>query len=303
MNLKKRRSVIPAGRFPEWQEEAGGPSVPAGQDCRRRGNTILIAIMLGTVVSLAGCTVQNHFLYHPGPRLPTTGELAALNIRFWPSGPAAYRGFIGAAGIADAKGTVIVFHGNAGTAADRAYYVDALAPLGYRVLLAEYPGYGKREGKLGEASFTDDAQGTLRLVSEQYGSPVFLLGESLGCGVAAILAGDRSLRVDGVLLITPWDTLRAAAKTHFPWAPLGLLLKDKYDSVGNLKSYPGRVGIVGAGKDDIVPVRHAKALYESRTGDKRMWVVQGAGHNDWMERVGPPQWREWMDYVRGVQPR
>ena len=266
-------------------------------------NAVLIAVMTGAIVSLAGCSVQNHFLYYPDRRLPTTGELAALNLRFWPSGPAAYRGFIGAAGIADAKGTVIVFHGNAGTAADRAGYVDALAPLGYRVVLAEYPGYGRREGKLGEASFISDAKATLRLVSGQYGSPIFLLGESLGCGVAARLAGDRSLRIDGVLLITPWDTLRAAARTHFPWAPLKLILRDKYDTVGNLKSYPGRVGVVGAERDNIVPIRHATALYESRTGDKRMWIVPGAGHNDWMERVGPRQWREWMDYIRGLQAR
>jgi esterase/lipase len=264
---------------------------------------LLIAVMTGAIVLLAGCSVQNHFLYYPDRRLPTTAELAARNLRFWPSGPAAYRGFIGAAGIADAKGTVIVFHGNAGTAADRAYYADALAPLGYRVLLAEYPGYGKREGKLGEASFTDDAKATLRLVSRQYGSPIFLLGESLGCGVAGTLAGDRSFPIEGVLLITPWDTLQATAKHHFPWAPLKLILRDQYDNVGNLKAYPGRVGIVGAEKDDIVPVRHAKALYESRTGDKRMWIVQGAGHNDWMQRVGPPRWREWMDYISGVPTR
>lgn len=265
------------------------------------GNAAGVVMMAAAIVLSAGCSVQNRFLYYPDRRLPTTGELAALNLRFWPAGPAAYRGFIGAAGVADPKGTVIVFHGNAGTAADRGYYVDALAPLGYRVILAEYPGYGKREGKLGEASFVSDAKAILRLVSGRYGSPVFLLGESLGCGVAAGLAGDGSLPIDGVLLITPWDTLLAAAKHHFPWAPLGLLLRDKYDTVRNLKAYPGRVGVVGAEKDDIVPIRHARALYESRTGDKRMWIVQGAGHNDWMERVGPPQWRGWMDYVRGVQ--
>jgi pimeloyl-ACP methyl ester carboxylesterase len=263
--------------------------------------TTAIVIIMGAIMSLTSCNLQNHFLYYPDPRLPTTEELAVLNLRFWPSGPSGYRGFIDAAEIANPKGTVIVFHGNAGTAADRAYYVNVLRPLGYRVILAEYPGYGKRDGKLGEASFTNDAKETLRLASEQYGRPIFLLGESLGCGVAAGLAGDKSLQIDGILLITPWDTLLAAAKTHFPWAPLALILKDKYDSVGNLKSYQGKVGIIGAERDDIVPIRHATALYESRSGDKRIWRVPAAGHNDWIERVGPPQWREWMDYVRGVQ--
>ena len=250
-------------------------------------------------MSLISCNLQNRLLYYPSSHLPSAEELAARNIQFWPSGPGGYRGFIGASEGGTQKGTVIVFHGNAGTAADREYYATALGPLGYRVILAEYPGYGKRDGDLGERSFVDDARATLRLVSEKYGGPVFLLGESLGCGVAAGLAGDKSLGIAGLLLITPWDTLSAVAGSHFPWLPVRLFLTDRYDNVGNLKSLPGRIAGVGAERDEIVPIRHANALYQSLPGDKRMWVIRGAGHNDWLMRAGPPQWREWMDFVGG----
>ena len=252
-------------------------------------------------MSLTGCNMQNRLLYYPSFHLPSVEDLATRNIRFWPSGPAGYRGFTGASAVGKQKATVIVFHGNAGTAADREYYVAALGPLGYRVILAEYPGYGKREGELGERSFVADARATLRLAEETYGGPVFLLGESLGCGVAAGLAGDKSLPIAGLLLITPWDTLSEVAKSHFPWLPVGLFLTDRYDNVGNLKSFPGRIAVVGAERDDIVPVRHAETLHQSLPGDKRMWVIRGAGHNDWLMRIGPPQWREWMDYVGGNQ--
>ena len=256
-------------------------------------------VILGGIILLARCNMQNSLLYYPDSSLPSGEELAARNIRFWPSGPGGYRGFVGTTEGGNIRGTVIVFHGNAGTAADREYYVAALEPLGYRVILAEYPGYGKRNGELGERSFMNDAKATLRLVSKQYGGPLFLLGESLGCGVAAGLAGDKSFRIGGIILITPWDTLLAVAGSHFPWMPVRFFLKDKYDNVGNLKSFPGRIAIVGAERDDIVPIRHAQALYRSLPGDKRMWTIQGAGHNDWPMRVGAPQWREWMDYVRG----
>lgn len=258
-------------------------------------------VIIVAVMSLTGCNMQNRLLYYPGYYLPSAAELASLNLRFWPSGPDGYRGFIGATAVGQPKGTVLVFHGNAGTAADREYYAAALGPLGYRVILAEYPGYGKREGKLGERSFAADARATLRLAAEKYGTPVFLLGESLGCGVAAGLANDQSLKIAGVLLITPWDTLAAVAGSHFPWLPVKLFLTDRYDNIGNLKSFPGRIAVVGAERDDIVPVRHAEALYKSLPGDKRMWVIRGAGHNDWLMRVGPPQWREWMDYIGGNQ--
>jgi hypothetical protein len=194
---------------------------------------------------------------------------------------------------------VAVFHGNAGTAADRAYYVKALSSIGYRVILAEYPGYGQRGGQLGEKSFVNDAQATVRLISEKYGGPLFLLGESLGCGVAAGAAKDASLRIDGILLITPWDTLLAVAKAQFPWFPVRLLMKDKYDSIKNLKSFQGRIAVVGAERDEILPIRHAVALYQSLSGNKKMWTIKGAGHNDWLMYVDVSKWQELMDFVRG----
>lgn len=264
--------------------------------CKAAGRLITI----GALLALTGCNMQNRLLYYPGFYLPSAAELASLNLRFWPSGPKGYRGFTGASEIRDSKGTVIVFHGNAGTAADREYYVAALGPLGYRVILAEYPGYGKRDGELGERSFVADARETLRLAAEQHGEPVFLLGESLGCGVAAGLAGDKSLKIAGLIIITPWDTLAAVAGSHFPWLPVRLFLTDRYDNIENLKSFPRRIAVVGAERDDIVPVRHAEALYKSLPGEKRMWVIRGAGHNDWLMRIGPSEWREWMDYLRGA---
>jgi uncharacterized protein len=251
------------------------------------------------IMALTGCNPQYHMLYYPSPHLPSAAELAADRMAFWPSGPASYRGFIGTDEIENIKGTVVVFHGNAGTAADRAYYVKALSSIGYRVILAEYPGYGQRGGQLGEKSFVDDAQATVRLISEKYQEPLFLLGESLGCAVAAGAAKDPSLRIDGILLITPWDTLLAVAKSMFPWFPVGLLMKDTYDSIENLKSFRGRIAVVGAERDEILPIRHAIALYQSLTGNKKMWTLKGAGHNDWPNVVDISKWREFMDFVGG----
>jgi pimeloyl-ACP methyl ester carboxylesterase len=263
-------------------------------------NTMKRAIILAiTIMALTGCNLQYHMLYYPSPHLPSASELAADHIAFWPLGPASYRGFIGTSEIRNINGTVVVFHGNAGTAADRAYYVKALSSIGYRVILAEYPGYGQRGGELGERSFVEDAQATVRLISETYREPLFLLGESLGCAVVAGAANDPSLRIDGILLITPWDTLLAVAKSTFPWFPVGLLMKDKYDSIANLKSFRGRIAVVGAERDEILPIRHANALYQSLAGNKKMWTLKGAGHNDWLMGVDTSKWLEFMDFIRG----
>ena len=256
--------------------------------------------MILSVMALSGCNLQYSLLYYPSSSLPSKEELAANNIQFWPSGPIGYRGFIGAAQIRAIKGTVIVFHGNAGTAADRVYYAAALGSIGYRVILAEYPGYGARKGELGEAALVNDAQATVCLAAETYGEPIFLLGESLGCGVATGVIKDRSLKIAGIILVTPWDTLLAVAKSKFPLFPVRWLMKDRYDNSENLKWFRGRIAVIGAERDEIIPIRHANALYTSLPGNKKMWIIKGAGHNDWPTSVDVPKWQEFMDFVRGV---
>ncbi len=101
---------------------------------------------------------------------------------------------------------------------------------------------------------------------------------------------------------TPWDALRSVAKWHFPILPVGLLLKDSYDNTANLSSYRGRIAIVGAGRDEFIPISHARKLYRSlSTTDVKMWVIEGAGHNDWPAMVDRQWWKEIVDFVRGAQ--
>jgi hypothetical protein len=257
---------------------------------------IFILILSG--LFLTGCDMQNNMLYYPDSRLPSESELTAKGMQFWPAGPEGYRGYVSTGGIGNVKGTVIVFHGNAGTAADRDYYLPPLGSMGYRVILAEYPGYGGCKGELGERSFVNNARETLRIAAETFQGPIYLLGESLGCGVVAGAAGEAAPGIAGIILITPWNTLLAVAKDHYPFLPVGWFIKDRYDNAENLKSFQGRIAVVGAERDEIVPVRHARELFTLLPKDKRMWIIKGAGHNDWSMRIDISQWQEIMDFVR-----
>jgi pimeloyl-ACP methyl ester carboxylesterase len=260
---------------------------------------LVVAILL-----LPGCDIQYRMLYYPSPSIPSEQSIAGSGIRFWPSSGGDYRGFIGGNETDSLRGTFIVFHGNGGTAADRGFYTKELGGLGYRVILAEYPKYGGRKGELGEAAFVRDADETVRLAFENFGGPIFLLGESLGCGVASAVARITPVPVEGIVLMTPWDTLRSVAKSHFPLLPVRLFLKDSYDNVGNLTSFRGRIAIVGAGRDEFIPIRHALNLYRSLSSPAvKMWVIEGAGHNDWPVMVGPPWWKEVVTFVGGVEGR
>jgi len=259
---------------------------------------VKIFFLVVTSMIFSGCNIQNNLLYFPSSRAPSEETLKTAKIKPWPSSPGDYRGFVSVNETGFVNGTVIIFHGNGGVAADRAFYVKVLGDMGYRVILAEYPMYGGRKGELGEKSFVNDANETTQRAYDQFGKPLFLLGESLGCGVAAAVAHETSVNIDGVILITPWDTLASIAHAKFPFLPVQLLLTDKYDNIGNLESFKGRIVVVGTERDEVIPVKHANTLYDSlSSSERRMWLIRGAGHNDWPMYTNRSWWKEVMDFV------
>lgn len=245
---------------------------------------------------LVGCSLQDRLLYYPDRKVPSDEELARHGMSFWPAGREGYRGFVGAMPAGRAQGTVIVLHGNAATASDRKYYLEPLRRLGYRVVLAEYPGYGARPGEPGEEAFVRDVRATASIATGMYGAPLYLVGESLGGAVAAAVVRETRA-VAGLILVTPWSTLERVAQETFPWLPVRFFMTDRYDTKSNLTAYQGPVAIVAAERDTIVPPHHARDLFDSFPGRKRFWTVPGADHNDWPAFITDATWREIVAFV------
>ena len=250
----------------------------------------LILLLLGSIAMF-----QNSLIYFPeNPPLASVLSAASRHdLKAWP-GEGDYRGLLREP-VGPARGTVVLFHGNAGHAGHRDWYADELTRHGLRVILAEYPGYGSRSGKLGEAAMVADAAETLALARRTFSGPLLLVGESLGAGVAAALANSED--VTAVLLITPWDRIESIAQHHYPWLPVGSLLRDRYDSVENLSGYHGRIALVIAGNDSIVPAKFGQRLFDHLSAPKRLWIVPAADHNDWMSRVDGAWWQAVIDFL------
>jgi len=243
--------------------------------------------------------MQNRFLYFPEPQWPTEQMLAYENVKLWQATSADYQGLIAAGDAPAPNGTIVLFHGNGGTALDRGFYLEPFMELGFRVILAEYPKYGGRPGKVGEKPFVAAGLETVRLAFEQYKEPLYLVGESLGCSIAAAIAKQTSVPIAGIILITPWDTLASVAKSLFPFLPVNLILTDKYDSIENLKSFKKKISIIGAERDEILPIKHAMNLYNALPeGRKRLWIIKGAGHNDWPMHTDASLFKEMTDFVK-----
>ena len=260
-------------------------------------------LLLVTAVFLGGCNMQNRFLYFPSAEWPTTQMLQYENMKLWQATAEDYQGLVAAVDAPAPNGTIVLFHGNGGTAADRGFYFKPFMELGFRVILAEYPKYGGRPGKVGEKPFVAAGLETVRLAYEQYKEPLYLVGESLGCGIAAAVAKQTLVPIAGIILITPWDTLASVAKSLFPFLPVQLVLTDKYDSIKNLKSFNKKISVVGAERDEILPIKHAINLYNALPeGQKRMWIIKGAGHNDWPMHTDASLFKEMTDFVRTDKP-
>jgi pimeloyl-ACP methyl ester carboxylesterase len=259
----------------------------------------IILLFLIAAMFFGGCNMQNKFLYFPSSEVPSERMLNSEKMKLWQVTSGDYRGLTSTFETPTPNGTIVLFHGNGGTAFDRGFYLEPLMKLGFRVILAEYPKYGGRPGKVGEKPFVADGLETVNLAYKQYGEPLYLLGESLGCGIAAAIAKETSVPIAGIILITPWDSLASVAKSLFPFLPVKMLLTDKYDSIENLKSFKKNISVVGAERDEILPIKHAHNLYASLPdGKKRMWVIKGAGHNDWPLYADTSLFKEVTDFVR-----
>lgn len=193
-----------------------------------------------------------------------------------------------------AAGCVLITHGNAGTAVGRDYLADPLQDaLPFDVFILEYPGYGDRPGDPSQTTLLSAASEAADLLAGR--TNLFLVGESLGSGIASYLAGRLGDRVSGVLLIVPYDRMTAVAAAHYPWLPVGWMMRDRFPAVEWLSRYRGPVAFLIASEDSVIPSRLGRALHEGYAGPKRLWEIAGADHEDVLHQP-PSWWREVADF-------
>ena len=254
-------------------------------------------IVLGIYVTFCiGVTVRQRQLMYFPCRETLTGLQAraeANQFESWHNGRGEFIGWKRLITNRPTAGQVLILHGNAGCALDRTPYADALqrvAPLDVYIL--EYPGYGCCAGSPSETSIFRAATEAISLPT--LASKTYLIGESLGTGVACYLAGTSAQSVAGVLLIAPYNNMTSVAQHHMRIFPVRWMLKDKYRSDLHLKNYPGPVAFLLAGRDTVVPSRFGRRLYEGYGGPKKLWEEPGAGHDEihdmnfnwWKEVIG-----------------
>ncbi len=221
-----------------------------------------------------------------------------LKLKLWPSKDN-YLGLMSKSANTTYKGTIIVFHGNAGSAINRIYYLQALEKLGYRVILAEYPGYGARDGFPSETTMISNGIETLKRALNDFGDPIFLWGESLGSGVVGGIMQTGQIQVKGLVLVAPFDSLANVAQHHYWFFLAKWLIRDEFNSIKNLQNYQGSIAFLLAEDDQIIPNKYSLNLFDSLHQRKRLWTFKDAGHNSLPLAPELTWWQEVMQFVAG----
>jgi uncharacterized protein len=176
-----------------------------------------------------------------------------------------------------AEGSVLISYGNGSSSVGCRPYADLIQHFArFDIFILEYPGYEDRPGKPSEAALFAAADDAFR--SLPAGLPIYLLGESLGSGIAAHLAGAYPDRVAGLILISPFNSVADVAQAHFPLFPVKWIMLDRYSPENDLRLYHGKVGISIDGQDQVVPERFGHRLYDCYAGPKKLWFFPDGQH-------------------------
>ena len=178
---------------------------------------------------------------------------------------------------------VIGFGGNAWNAEAMAAYLHDLYPQAH-VAAFHYRGYRPSEGTPGASALRADAPLVLDAARERVRpARTVAVGFSVGSGVAASLAARRDL--DGLILVTPFDSLGSVAAGHYPWLPVRTLLMHRMEPAADLAETQVPVAILAGARDNLIPAPRTDALRPAVPNLVFDRTLAGAGHNDIYQRA------------------
>lgn len=178
----------------------------------------------------------------------------------------------------DSRTLLLGFGGNAWNGQDVAEYLHDLYPA-HDVIVFHYRGYPPSTGSPSGDALVADAplvyDEAIRLLAPMR---IIAIGFSIGTAIAAQLSSRRKL--DGLILVTPFDSLRSLAQAMFGWLPIGLVFAHEIDAAAAFQDNPVPVALISAEHDEIVPAERTEALRNVIGQLVFERTIIGADHND-----------------------
>lgn len=266
----------------------------------RAGRVVLMALFGMSAFSLAGC-VERFFFYPDAVRYtaPEQFGLRAQDVEVRAAdGPRLHGWFLPASGMA--KGTVLHLHGNAANVTNHLPLVAWLPARGYNVLMLDYRGFGRSEGKPTLDGIVDDALAALQYVRTRPDvdrERLVVFGQSLGGATALRMLARDAAGVRLAIIDSSFPSYRGIARDAAAGSGMAALASlaapglpgaDK-DPVTALKSIRVPVIFVHGTRDAVIPHANSDALHAAAPSNQ-LWKIPGADHIAALAVPGP--WRE-----------
>lgn len=201
------------------------------------------------------------------------------------------------------KAVVLYCHGNGGNLAGRAAMLQFMQEkMGVSVLIFDYRGYGRSDGKATVAGAIADAKAArteLAKLAKVNESDMVLMGRSLGGAIAIQLAADAPPR--GLIVENSFSSLREVASEHFPklaW----LVAKNKLDSAQAIAEVDCPLLQSHGDIDRVISYASGRRLFEAAKNPKRLITLTGLGHNDRPTREYYDAMADFLDALPKQQP-
>jgi uncharacterized protein len=256
-----------------------------------------VAVALYAVAAGVMYAAQRRFMYFPDPVRTAPAAAGLANVSEIAISTPDGEKLVAWYGKAEpGQPTLLYLHGNGGSLALRSETMRKYLDHGRGMLMLAYRGYSGSTGSPSEAANVADAKLAYETLVKSGVKPedVILYGESLGTGVAIQVA--REKKVEGLILDAPYTSILELASAQFPWLPVSLLLKDRYESIKYIGDVHVPVFFLHGDADEIVPVEMGRRLFAAANEPKEIKIIPGGGHvihdgpsfnyvNSWIERL------------------
>lgn len=194
---------------------------------------------------------------------------------------------------------ILFFHGNGGNLANRAPKLEEFSKHNFGVLAISYRGYpGSKGAKPTEVGLLKDGEAAFKFLLDRGYMPsdIILYGESIGSGVATQL----SARFDffAVILESPFASITSVAQKRYWFAPVNLMLKDRFDSENIAPKIASPVLFFHHSDDPIVPISDGKKLFDKVVSPKKFVEVEGRGHTNFDSEFLLTEIEKFLDEVK-----
>ena len=174
--------------------------------------------------------------------------------------------------------TIVYFHGNAGKLENRIHKLNHFKDMDINFLIISWRGFSENSGKPTEQGLYKDGKSAIDWLKNMGldDKDIILYGESLGTGIAIEIAQNKNFA--GLILETPFTSMIDAAKNVYPYIPVGLLLKDRYENDKKIKNINIPLLVMHGEKDQIIPFKMGKKIYEIANKPKYSYFTKYDDH-------------------------